>query len=72
VELSDNVIYGESEIPDCPADGSFCKPYDKYGITMASPSYSGKTPIVTSTSALPLIKIKSLPIWGGRYLLNRN
>lgn len=26
VEFNDNVVYGESEAEDCPADGSFCKP----------------------------------------------
>jgi len=35
VELSDNHVYGEYGASDCPSDGSFCKPYDKYGVVMA-------------------------------------
>jgi hypothetical protein len=27
--LSDNIIYGETEVTDCPEDASYCKVVDK-------------------------------------------
>lgn len=39
---------------------------------MASPAHAGKDPIITSSSALPFIKIKGLAVWGGKTQLFRN
>lgn len=64
IELNDNKIYGESPISDCPADGSFCKPYDKYGVIMTGATHKGKDTHITGESSLPVHKIKSLSAWG--------
>lgn len=34
IEVNDCKVYGESPIPDCPDDGSFCDDYDKFGFYM--------------------------------------
>jgi len=65
IELSDNKIYGDSEISDCPADGSFCKSYNKFGIILSGATYAGKALMLDSESALPMTKIKSIASWGG-------
>jgi hypothetical protein len=31
IEFNDNKVYGESAADDCPADGSYCKKFDKTG-----------------------------------------
>ena len=68
VELNDNKIYGESEASDCPPDGSFCKPFDKFGIVMTQATYGGKDLLITSISGLPMIHIVSLSVWGIRFV----
>jgi hypothetical protein len=64
IELNDNKIYGETPISDCPDDGSFCKPYDKFGVMLTGATYNGKDPHITGASSLPVHKIKSLSSWG--------
>jgi hypothetical protein len=29
VMINDNKIYGETEVTDCPSDGSYCETFDK-------------------------------------------
>lgn len=40
--LLDNKIYGETEVTDCPEDGSYCKVFDKSGFMMSGVSESAK------------------------------
>jgi len=40
--LIENKIYGETEVTDCPEDGSYCKVFDKSGFLMSGVSESGK------------------------------
>jgi hypothetical protein len=42
VELNDNKIYGESEASDCPKDGSFCRPVEKYGFIINGATHNRK------------------------------
>ena len=42
VEFNDNHVYGQSEAEDCPADGSFCKPFEKMGFFMSGAYFGGK------------------------------
>lgn len=72
IELNDNKIYGESPISDCPEDGSFCKPYDKFGVILAGASHKGKALHITGASSLPVYKIKSLAAWGTVQKMHRN
>jgi len=53
VEINDNHVYGETESPDCPADGGFCLQVDKYGVTSSVAAFRGKPVHITSASALP-------------------
>ena len=65
IELSDNKVYGESEISDCPDDGSFCKMIEKFGLMMMGPTFKGKALHIDGMATLPAHKIKSLSSWGG-------
>lgn len=38
IMLSDNYIYGESEVTDCPEDGTYCKVFTKSGFLMSGMS----------------------------------
>jgi len=42
IMLNDNYIYGESEVTDCPEDGSYCKVFSKSGFLMSGMAVSGK------------------------------
>lgn len=42
IMLNDNHIYGESEVTDCPSDGSYCKVIAKSGFLMSGMSENGK------------------------------
>ena len=53
VEVNDKHVYGETESPDCPADGGFCLQVDKYGVTSAVAAFGGKPVHITMASALP-------------------
>jgi hypothetical protein len=64
IELNDNKIYGDSPISDCPSDRSFCKKYDKFGVMLSGATFAGKALHITTTSSLPVHKIKSLSSWG--------
>lgn len=72
IELSDNKIYGESEIPDCPDDGSFCFNFDKYGVMLTGGTHLAKGFHVTGSHTLPHQKVKSLPNWGTLQQMYRN
>jgi hypothetical protein len=72
-EMKDSVLMGESEIPDCPnpTNGDYCELRDKMGLFPFATSHAGKPPHPTGESALPLMKIKKDPAFGGRALFNR-
>lgn len=74
IELNDNKIYGESEIPDCPQDGEggYCKKLDKFGLMISSFTFNMKDILIGAESPLPVYKIKSASLWSGKYVLNRN
>ena len=65
IELNDNKVYGESEISDCPEDGSFCKMFNKFGLMMSGPTFGVKELHTNMEVPLPTHKIKSLAQWGG-------
>lgn len=65
IMLMDNKIYGETEVTDCPEDGSYCKVFDKSGFLMSGASEHGKSLMPQMSSALPMYKIKSIGSWGG-------
>jgi hypothetical protein len=50
IELNDNKIYGESEISDCPVDGSFCIQDRKYGMILTGALFGGKDLHIKSKS----------------------
>lgn len=54
IVISDNKFYGESEIPDCPDDGSFCFEYDKYAFMFTGGTHRGKGLHVTGSHTLPV------------------
>jgi len=65
IELNKNIIYGESEIPDCPDDKSFCYIEDKMGVMLAGPTTGGRAQHITGSSALPYHHQMSIGLWGG-------
>jgi hypothetical protein len=72
VELNENKIYGESESPDCPEGGGFCKKFDKYGHMSSHFARSGKALHIDTPSGLPVHKIKAIANWGGNTVLKNN
>ena len=74
--MNDNIIYGSSPIPDCPAnfnDGDYCVLLDKHGAYPLTGAGKGKTQgHITGISAIPVYKIKEDAIWGVRGVWNRN
>jgi hypothetical protein len=72
IQLNDNKIYGECEASDCPADGSFCKPVEKYGMIITGATFNGKDLHVEDMSPLPIPKLKSLSTWGTIQKMYRN
>lgn len=72
VELNDNKIYGETESPDCPNNGGFCKRSDKFGVMNSYFTRGGKPLHIDMPSALPVHKIKKISLWGGNTVLNNN
>jgi hypothetical protein len=72
IEFNDNKIYGENAADDCPADGSYCKKFDKTGFTNALFLKDGKDLHLITESPNPMEKVKSYTLWGGRVILNRN
>lgn len=63
--LYDSYIFGETEAQDCPADHDcYCAP--KKGLLAFGGNHGGKTPHITSQSALPLRKIKSYGAWAAQ------
>jgi hypothetical protein len=57
-------IYGESEAEDCPEDGSDCWCQKKAGMFNFGANTNKKDLHPTSSSALPIYKIKSYGAWG--------
>jgi hypothetical protein len=72
INLYDNKIYGETEITDCPEDGSYCTKYSKKGFFHAGISTGGKAFMETVTPMLPMTKVMSFAPWGGRVRYYRN
>lgn len=72
IELNDNKIYGESPIPDCPEDGSYCLEYDKYGFVLVGAAHAGKPLHITMPPGLPVQKIKALSPWATIQKMHRN
>jgi len=72
VMISDNKIYGETEITDCPSDGSYCFAPDKVGFVISSLSEQGKKYHPEMLPMLPLYKAKSEGVWGGAQRFYRN
>lgn len=72
IELSDNKIYGETEISDCPADGSFCKPLNKFGMMLAGASFNSKGLHLTALPDFPVHNPMSGGTWGGMQKMYRN
>lgn len=70
--ISDNKFYGDSEIPDCPDDGSFCFEYDKYAFILTGGTHRGKGLHVTGSHTLPVQKVKSLANWNTKQKHYRN
>lgn len=70
--LNDNYIYGESEVTDCPEDGSYCKVFKKSGFLMSGMSEGGKPLMASMTSTLPMYKILNTGSWGGMQRNYRN
>jgi hypothetical protein len=69
-ELNDNIIYGASELPDCPTDGGYCFNLDKVG-------YWGNN--ADGERFLHPPKEMKMPYdkpgsgsWTGKFVLNRN
>jgi hypothetical protein len=67
LEVTNSFINGETEILDCPSltNGDYCELYDKMGIYPFSSTYGDRGTYPTSSSALPIYKIKSDAAWGG-------
>lgn len=72
VEISDNFVYGESASSDCPKDGSYCKPVEKYGYFMSGAQMGGKSTHITAMSPLPMPNVHSDGLWGTKIWLKRN
>lgn len=72
IVIDDNIVYGETEIPDCPEDKSFCFKYDKFGFMLTGGTEKGKGLHVTGSHTLPAHKVKSLAIWHTTQVMRRN
>jgi hypothetical protein len=70
--MYDNKIYGETDVTDCPKDGSYCNDFNKTGFFHASISCGGKSPMETDTPILPMTRIMDFSPWGGRIRYYRN
>jgi len=71
IESNDIKIFGESESPDCPTNGGFCRIYDKSGLLSPTGTWAGKDLHIDSASSLPPHKIKSIASWGTKVVFNR-
>ena len=74
MEINDNMLYGESEIPDCPdqRNGDYCVIINKRAIHPPASATKGKVPHTTAASSLPLYKIKGDTSWGSKTTLTNN
>jgi hypothetical protein len=72
IMLNDNYIYGESEVTDCPSDGSYCYSFGKNGFLISGVVLKGKGLHPTGSSSLPMHKIKGSGSWGGMQRFYRN
>jgi len=74
MELNDNTIFGESEIPDCPStsNGGYCIFTDKFAVLRPAATLLGKDLHITSAPELPMFKIKTAASWGAKTSMKRN
>jgi hypothetical protein len=74
MQVENSHIFGESEIPDCPSttNGDYCMLSDKMGVWQPVSSYGGRGNHPTSSSALPVYKVKSDGAWGGKSVWRNN
>jgi len=74
VQISDNIIIGESLAPDCPQEkeGGYCFKFDKYGLQIGMGATGSKPYHITDTSILPVEINHGSATWGGRNLFMRN
>lgn len=63
INIFDNKIYGDSEISDCPKDGSFCNSVNKFGMILSGSTAGPKALHPTSIGILPVYKLSSLSSW---------
>lgn len=69
--IKNNKIYGESELLDCPGDGSFCHKVSKLGIYFTGVTTGAKGLFVPPAKA-PIQKVKTSGTWNGRHRLENN
>lgn len=69
--IKNNKIYGESELLDCPGDGSFCHKVSKLGIYFTGVTTGAKS-IWVSPAKAPIQKVKTSGTWNGRHRLENN
>lgn len=72
IMLNDNHIYGESEVTDCPSDGSYCYSFSKSGFLISGANKKAKPLHPTGSSSLPMNKIKGEGVWGTVQQFYRN
>lgn len=72
IVIQDNKIYGESELLDCPGDGSFCNDYSKVGFIYSGVSSGGKGLHVLPGKATPIHKTITSGTWSGRMIFDNN
>jgi hypothetical protein len=72
IEINDNKIYGESEIPDCPPNGGYCYQVEKNGY-LAGSTLGGARPIhPPMLIKMPFHKAKGVGGQNGKIIHNRN
>lgn len=72
MEYNDIIVYGDSEILDCPAQqNDRCVKENKVGVIPGAVAHGGKSPHITGASSLPPYKIKKDGAWGGKTVWNR-
>lgn len=72
ITLSDIIIYGEHENPDCPQNGQggFCHRFDKFGFLASQGTRAGKNFHIPTPSPLPPQKVKSIATMATNVVLN--
>jgi len=74
MEFNDNILIGETPIPDCPnaKNGDYCIRSDKYAMLPGIAARGGKNLMMTAPSAFPMYNIHGLSSWSGVTVINRN